>query len=253
MKTLILALLFPAGAALTPLDESSPDDIPEATAVSDDLAVGAVEGRVVLPGKRPKATEVKTKGKLEGCHEHGAMDMQDRTLLVGEDGGIANMVVTVKVPGSEAIPGEPVVLDNIGCRFEPHVVVVPAGGKVRFRNTDPTSHNVHTNARKNSGTNRTISTGANVDVVFRRPEAFAVTCDIHAWMKAWIYVTDSPFTAVTDERGAFRVDGLPPGEYEATLWHESLGRRKLTVAISAGKVARVDWEMSPQKRKKSRR
>src|SRR2546429_4639337 len=35
----------------------------------------------------------------------------------------------------------------------------------------------------------------------------------------WILVHDSPYVAVTDERGAFRITDVPPGTYKVTMWH----------------------------------
>jgi Carboxypeptidase regulatory-like domain len=84
-------------------------------------------------------------------------------------------------------------------------------------------------------------------------------CDAHPHMSAWMIVHDSPYYAVTDERGSFRIDGVPPGSYKVTLWHEGFrpkgldkdGRplydepRTLTkeVTIAPRATATVDFEL----------
>ena len=52
-------------------------------------------------------------------------------------------------------------------------------------------------------------------------------CDAHPHMFAWLIVHDSPYYAVTDERGAFRIDGVPPGSLKVTMWHEGFRPRGL--------------------------
>lgn len=37
---------------------------------------------------------------------------------------------------------------------------------------------------------------------------------------AWLIVHDSPYVAVTDDAGAFRIADAPPQMYRVTVWHE---------------------------------
>ena len=50
-----------------------------------------------------------------------------------------------------------------------------------------------------------------------------VKCDIHSWMVSYHLVLDHPFMAVTDANGEFRIDGLPAGQYDFRIWHETGG------------------------------
>jgi hypothetical protein len=79
---------------------------------------------------------------------------------------------------------------------------------------------------------------------FQQPEIIKVTCDAHPWMTGWLVVTDHPFVAVTDERGAFKIDGVPPGSYQLQIWHERLPARAADVAVRAGEETRVSVEMA---------
>ena len=225
--------------------------------VSDTVSTGVdLSGRILLEGDRPRLEPLDIAAKSsEGCCPPGeTVDATNRTLLLSKDGGIANVVVTVEVKGAEVrVPDEPLVLDNRRCRFEPHVLVVPVGATVEFSNSDETTHNVHTFALKSSSINETIAAGTRTRMVAKRAERIRVACDIHSWMKGWIYVTDTPFHALTDASGAFSIEGLPPGEHEATLWHERLGKKKITFSIDAEGKTRVDWRMSQQKKGKQKR
>src|SRR5439155_906598 len=100
-----------------------------------------------------------------------------------------------------------------------------------------------------------------IDVTRRlaKPGVVHVLCDAHTHMAAWILVHDSPYVAVTDERGVFRIADVPPGTYKVTMWHEGFrgrgvdkdGRpvydepqtvtREVTIAPRA--VATVDFEL----------
>ena len=76
------------------------------------------------------------------------VDDTDRSLLIGKNDGIANVVVHGRgrrAPRSK-VPEKAIHLDQKGCRFEPHVIVVPVGATLEFLNSDKVSHNVHTYA-----------------------------------------------------------------------------------------------------------
>ena len=41
-------------------------------------------------------------------------------------------------------------------------------------------------------------------------------------MKAWVGVFDHPYFAVTNEKGDFNIQNIPPGKYEVVFWQERL-------------------------------
>ena len=216
--------------------------------VNSDTSV--LKGRIVFDGKKPKPKRLEVnETQLTGCsHEEGAMDMNDRSLLVDKERGVANVVVEVKVPNARVdVPEKPFVVNNLRCRFEPHVRLVPVGSTVEFRNSDSAAHNVHTYSRKNPSINRTIAPGSKETYVLKRGEFVNVKCDIHPWMKGWIVATDTPFAALTDSTGAFSIEGLPPGQYEARLWHERLGKLKANFTVTPGEATEVEWKMQEKK------
>ncbi|MBI2434764.1 MAG: carboxypeptidase regulatory-like domain-containing protein [Candidatus Hydrogenedentes bacterium] len=60
-------------------------------------------------------------------------------------------------------------------------------------------------------------------------------------MQAWCLVTDNPYHSVTKEDGVFTIDGIDPGEYEITAWHERLGVKTTTVTVTDGAPATADF------------
>jgi hypothetical protein len=66
-----------------------------------------------------------------------------------------------------------------------------------------------------------------IDITRRltRPGVVRVVCDVHPHMQAWMIVHDSPYVAVTDDKGAFRIDNIPPRTYKVTMWHEGFRPR----------------------------
>ena len=51
-------------------------------------------------------------------------------------------------------------------------------------------------------------------------------CDIHPWMRAWIFVFDHPWFAVTDKTGRFRIPDVPPGEFRLHVVQPDIAHRE---------------------------
>jgi hypothetical protein len=66
-----------------------------------------------------------------------------------------------------------------------------------------------------------------------------VKCDVHEWMKAWIYVSKHPYVAVSGDDGSFEIGDVPAGKYKALVWHEALGQHEAEVEVTAGGTAEL--------------
>ncbi len=213
----------------------------EATDVKDG---GAIVGTVRFDGEIPKRKRLKITGADAPCH---AKPIPNDDLVVSKDGKIRWAVVSIKKIGQgksfpQADPQSPLVLDQRGCRFRPHLVVVPQGESLKILNSDGVLHNVHLHARKNEPFNRSMPGRVKeLDVSFDRPERIRVGCDVHKWMVAWIVVTRHPYCAVTGKDGAFRLENVPPGTYTVRVWHEKLGKQEREVTVSPGAEAEVEF------------
>ncbi|HVS19761.1 MAG TPA: carboxypeptidase regulatory-like domain-containing protein [Planctomycetota bacterium] len=183
----------------------------------------------------------------KGCHEGGPVDSTDRSLLVDILGGVANVVIEVE--GAQAEVGDdPYVMDQEGCRYEPHVLVVPAGATVEYRNSDSVGHNVHTYARRNDSMNKTVAANGGETQVYAKTDQIEVKCDIHPWMRAWVVVSDASLFAVSGSDGSFELPGLPPGEHKVSCWHEELGKASGKIVVGEdGSIAELDLALTKKR------
>jgi len=207
---------------------------------------GSITGVVRLRGAAPEPKVLETPTKDEVCHKD---PIPDESLVVSKDKGVRWAVVSITdITKGKPFPDATPVLDQKGCRFVPHVVVVPENAELAVLNSDGVLHNVHTHSLKNAPVNRSMSADVTkVSLQFKRNETISVTCDVHAWMKAWIVVAPTPYCTVTDESGSFHLDDVPPGTYRLRVWQETLGRKELQVEVQAGKATNVDFELEPEK------
>ena len=224
---------------------------------SQDAVRGTARGRIVFAGEIPPKEKLEiTEAQSKGCTDDGSKVAADvRSLLIGEDRGIANAVVFVVVKGEELVlPKEPVVLDQVQCRFTQPVTLVPAGATLEYKNSDTVPHNVHVYCIRNKPFNKTLPAGATQKHKVEIPETLQLRCDIHPWMRSYVFVSGTNHATLTDAHGAFELPGLPPGEYTLRVWHEKLGRKELPFSIDAeGASEPLEVEMKAKERKSRRR
>jgi len=116
--------------------------------------------------------------------------------------------------------------------FLPHVLAVPLGTTVQFRNDDRIYHNVFSIAKPNDFDAGIRASGATYTKTFNHPGAVELLCNIHSTMNAYVFVVDSPFYAKAQASGAFSIRGVAPGHYELSAWHEAastISRKTITV------------------------
>ena len=143
--------------------------------------------------------------------------------------------VTNPPAGDYPTPEEPIILDQVGCMYAPHVVGIQTNQTLEVRNSDPTMHNVHRVARANGGVNNIQMAGAKpfLHKFTKVEDRMRYKCDIHPWMMSFVFVKDHPFFAVTDENGKFTIAGLPAGDYDIKAWHEHYKELEGKVTIDA--------------------
>jgi plastocyanin len=105
--------------------------------------------------------------------------------------------------------------------FLPHVLAVPLGTSVQFRNDDRIYHNVFSIAKPNDFDAGIRASGSTYTRTFNNPGAVQLLCNIHSTMNAYVFVVDSPFYAKAQASGAFVIHNVPPGKYELSAWHEA--------------------------------
>jgi plastocyanin len=116
--------------------------------------------------------------------------------------------------------------------FLPHVLAVPVGTQVQFRNDDRIYHNVFSIAKPNDFDAGIRASGATYTKVFNHPGAVELLCNIHSTMNAYVFVVDSPLYTKAQASGSFAIHGVAPGRYELSAWHEaasSITRKRIGV------------------------
>jgi plastocyanin len=204
-------------------------------------AAGTIKGTVRLAGGPVEVKKVKVTVDRNTCGT--TKDAED--LVVSPEMGLHNVVVSLVTPPSDVkLSVMPTTqMDQKQCVFVPRVVIVPVGGTVEFLNSDRLLHNLHSaTAKHNPIFNRTQPKGRTIPVAFRRPEIIRIDCDLHPWMRAWVVVAEHPFYTLTNDKGEFTLDNVPPGAYTLQIWHESLDAMKKDVSVSDG-VTAVTVEM----------
>ncbi|MFZ0890215.1 MAG: hypothetical protein WA005_17370, partial [Candidatus Binataceae bacterium] len=152
--------------------------------------------------------------------------VENESLVVGPGNGLRYAVVTiVDITRGKAVETEAVnTLDNVRCRFVPHVQAVSVGQFIELNNTDPILHNADAVLDKRQTLfNVALWPGRELRRPIAYPGVIRINCDVHPWMNAYAVATVHPYHAVTDLDGAYEIDDVPPGTYQIRVWHETLG------------------------------
>jgi plastocyanin len=199
---------------------------------------GTVTGRVVLVGDAPQPKKLQVSKDKEKC----GTEKLAEDLVVSSDRGIKNVVVSV-----QDVKGKPEgasALDQTGCAFAPHVVLVPVGAPLDILNNDGILHNFHTSSSKNAAINKAQpGFKKKMTETFSQPEIIKINCDAHAWMSGWLVVTENP-SAVTSDAGAFKITDVPVGTHKIEVWHETLGKVTKEITVKAGEETKVTIELA---------
>ena len=218
---------------------------PEPTAVVDPSTAGSISGTVRLEGAPPTFKAIDMSAEA-ACVQANPSPVVPPIVVTGAHGALANVVVYVKSGlGSYRfdVPSTPVALDQKGCMYEPRILAVMKRQTFEVHNEDPTIHNVHAMPRENRPWNKSEPVGdPPIEANFPKPElAIWIACNIHPWMRAYMFVFANPYFAITPKTGEFELKGIPPGTYVIEAWQERFGTQDQTVTLGPKESKTIDF------------
>ena len=157
--------------------------------------------------------------------------------------GAGGAVISYEPEGGAPRPGARAVeIDTREKRFIPRVTAVPRGSSVAFPNRDPVFHNVFSVSPANRFDLGRYREGESRSSRFEQPGLVRIYCNVHEQMVAYVMVVETPYYAVADEEGRFRLAGLPEGRGTLTIWHERAGTQRLPIEIPPAAPIRIRLE-----------
>lgn len=206
---------------------------------------GAIEGVVSWRGAIPNK-------RVTAC---GSLDLAH----VGPDRGVADVLVYIeKVTTGRAMPTEGRPAGVGGIVVKRNCALVPA---VQIVTPLPAALSIHGDAKR-AKLRITTPPGPVVNVDLQeagraamqvQPGITRIDSDDGSLASAWVVAIDTPYYAITDDTGHFRIDELAPGTYELTIWQAPLPDdgsgaikygapviQRRTVRVDATKTAKLD-------------
>jgi len=232
------------GTPAPPAEEAKPAAAPAAAPV-DTANAATITGKVSFTGTKPTPKRISMEA-VPACTAAAKEPVFTQEVEVNDNGTLRDVYVYVKEGLGDKtfpVPAEPVLLEQKGCTYHPHVLALMAGQKLRVTNDDPTNHNIHPMPNANREWNQSQPPGSPpLEQEFARAEVMIpVKCNVHPWMKAYIGVQKHPFAAVTGADGTFTITGLPPGDYTIEAWQEKYGTQEMKVRVGAKETKTVDF------------
>jgi hypothetical protein len=242
MMLLTLAMSFLLGCDQGSSASSDQPSKPSHSSVSGSTpflpGTSTVRGTIRYEGPTPSLATITPGAK---CHT-GAPAIPDETVLVAPTGGLKNAIVFIEGAAASNVTAGPVTLDQVNCRYTPHVVALQTNQALTLRSSDDTLHNVHYSPALNpAGNFGMIKAGQEKTVAFKSPEFFKVTCDVHPWMAAWVGVFENHLFSVTNDVGGYEIKNVPAGKYTLVSWHERFGRQEKAIEIAEAQTVETTF------------
>lgn len=136
---------------------------------------------------------------------------------------LAGAVVTIETPKAPGVTVRgPYMIEQRDIAFQPHVLIVPVGATVGFPNRDRVRHHVYSFSKTKKFDLKLYGQEDSRTVLFDRPGVVPLGCNIHDSMNGFVFVTATPFAALTDQAGHVSMTGVPPGASVVRVWHPSI-------------------------------
>ncbi len=154
---------------------------------------------------------------------------------------LEDFVVVLETPDATPAKKTKAVILQRDREFSPYLSVVQTGTAVEFPNLDPFKHHIYSFSPPKVFEIKLYAGKPANPVVFDKPGAVALGCNIHDWMEAYILVVDTPYFAKTGPDGKARIANVPEGSYRIRYWHprqrEELPTRELKMGREAVRLS----------------
>jgi Carboxypeptidase regulatory-like domain len=242
-NTLLFAACFPVLLGGCSKTEPSQQTSLAPVVTLDPNTVGEIKGTVILDGAPPPPQKILLSGEPE-CAQLNPNSLVSPIVTTGSNGVLANVAVYIKSGLANYHfdpPKTPVELEQENCMYQPRVLALMTNQVLDIQNEDPIQHNVHPTPHENPAFNMTqVIRGAPIQRTFANPElAIRFMCNLHPWMRAYVFVFSHPYFAVTTTAGAFDLKNVPPGTYTIEAWQEKYGTQDQTVTVAPNETKSV--------------
>ncbi len=226
-------------------EEAQEQQPPPPTATVDPATAGNIVGTVRLAGDPPDFRPIDMSAEPE-CVKVNPKPVVPPIVVTGAHGALANVAVFVKSGLGRYkydTPSDPAVLNQKGCMYEPRILALRVGQPLEVHNEDPTVHNINVRARKNHSWNRSEEPGEPAFTeTFKHAELdVPVSCNVHPWMRAYLFIFDNPYYDVTTKTGDFELKGLPPGTYTIEARQEFYGVLDQSVTLGPKETKKIEF------------
>ena len=215
---------------------------------------GTIKGTVILKGTPPAPEMITVAADTASCGKTKTLS----SLTIGTNQGVKDTIVGLEgvTQGRKLDRTVHVELDQLKCEYAPHILIVPKGATVQFVNSDSILHNIHaydlqskTDAQIGPKTLFNMALpikGMKIAKPMSQSGLVRMLCDAgHPWMNAYVLVTEHPYFAITDENGNFVLNGVPPGTYTITMWHEGQAKVETsTKSYAASEPYRISQKVT---------
>jgi plastocyanin len=154
------------------------------------------------------------------------------------------VIVYIKdIKAGKAIPKETAAVIDAKCSFVPHVTIGFKGNEFVLKNEDTVLHTGHIYSSISGKTMFNIALpdkGSEITRTLTKTGIMELNCDCHPWMEGYVYISDHPYVTITDDKGKFVINDVPPGVYTVEAWHESLGTQGISdITVQSGRTVDI--------------
>ncbi len=200
---------------------------------------GTLEGTVRYLGIPPNPKILSVAKDQEYCGK----EVSIQTIHLDQvQGGLRDVVVSIQGLDEDLhVEAKERAVLNMRCAFTPRIGIARKGQEIEVLNQDPILHNTHITYGKRTILNvAQVPGGKSIVKKLKHSGLHEIRCDKHVFMSGYLHVFPHHYYAQTDQSGAFRITGIPPGRHTILVWHEILGVLKQIVTIPSTGVVQLN-------------